>query len=108
MGNHIAGLSTPGRGAAQVEVWRSVVDAGSATPPHTHDTEEVVVILRGTGRARIEDEEIAYAPGDTLILPAGRLHQLFADTDGEQLVAMPLGSRITAPDGGVLDLPWRA
>lgn len=107
-GNHIAGLATPGRGAAQVEVWRSIVEAGSATPPHRHDTEEVVVVLRGTGRARIDDVEVRYRPGDTLILPAGHLHQLFADTDGEYLAAMPMGSRVTAPDGRQLDLPWRA
>jgi quercetin dioxygenase-like cupin family protein len=106
-GSHIAGLATPGRGAAQVEVWRSTVEAGSCTPPHRHDTEEVVVVLRGTGRATIDDVEVRYQPGDTLILPAGRLHQIFADTDGEYLAAMPLGSSITAPDGAVMDLPWR-
>ena len=108
MGNHIAGLSTPSRGAAQVEMWRTVADAGSATPPHRHDTEEVVVVLRGTGRARIDDVEVRYQPGDTLILPAGRLHQLFADSDGEYLAAMPLGSTVIAPDGEVMELPWRA
>ncbi len=107
-GNHIAGLATPARGAAQVEVWRSVVEAGSCTPLHRHDTEEVVVVLRGTGRARIDDVEVRYRPGDTLILPGGVLHQLFADSDGEYLAAMPLGSRVTAPDGAVMDLPWRA
>jgi quercetin dioxygenase-like cupin family protein len=68
----------------------------------------VVVVLRGTGRARIDDVEVRYQPGDTLILPAGRLHQLFADSDGEYLAAMPLGSTVTAPDGEVMELPWRA
>jgi len=107
-GNHIAGLATPSHGAAQIEVWRTVFDAGSATPPHQHDTEEVVVVLRGTGRACIGDREIRFQAGDTLILPAGQVHQIFHDTDGEHIAAMPIGSRVTTPGGEPMELPWRA
>ncbi len=41
-GNHIAGVATPTSGAQQVEMWFGRMDANSATPPHSHDTEEVV------------------------------------------------------------------
>ena len=107
-GNHIAGVANPRRGAPQVEVWHCRVDAGSATPPHRHDHEEVVVVVSGRGRARLGDEELSWGPGDTLILPADRLHQLFADTDAVYVAVMPAASRISDASGAPLDLPWRA
>ena len=39
-GNHIAGVATPTSAAQQVEMWYGRIDANSATPPHSHDTEE--------------------------------------------------------------------
>lgn len=106
-GNHIAGVATPTGGSRQIEMWRGRMDAGSATPPHRHDTEEVVLFLSGSGRATVADRELRYQPGDTLVLPAGEVHQIFADTDSEFVSAMPLGGTVQLPDGVVLDLPWR-
>lgn len=106
-GNHIAGVATPASGAAQVEVWCGRMDAGAATPPHRHDTEEVVVFLAGSGRATVGGREVRYAPGDTLILPANEVHQIFAETESEFVGAMPIGGTVTLPDGTPLDLPWR-
>lgn len=106
-GNHVAGLATPSRRAENVEVWRSRMDAGSATPPHQHDAEEVVVFLSGRGRARVGNDEVAFGAGDTLILPAGRVHQIFSDTESEMIAAMPLRCTIRSPDGEIMRLPWR-
>jgi len=106
-GNHIAGVATPGSGAQQVEMWHGRMDANSATPPHCHDTEEVVLFLMGSGRATVGDREVRYRAGDTLILPPGHEHQLFAETDTEFVSAMPIGGTVRLPDGAVLELPWR-
>jgi quercetin dioxygenase-like cupin family protein len=106
-GNHMAGLATPTRNAEHVEVWRARMDAGSATPPHQHDYEEVVVVLSGRGRARVGDDEVAFTAGDTLILPAGKIHQIFSETASESIAVMPQRSMIRAASGEVLDLPWR-
>lgn len=106
-GNHIAGVATPTSGARQVEMWRGRMDAQSASPPHRHDTEEVVLFLKGNGRATIADREVRFQAGDTVMLPAGVLHQLFADTECEFVSAMPLGGTVQLPDGVVMDLPWR-
>lgn len=106
-GNHIAGVATPASGARGVEMWRGRMDAGSATPPHRHDTEEVVLFLSGSGRATVADREVRWEPGDTLILPAGEVHQIFAETASEFVGAMPIGGSVTLPDGALLDLPWR-
>jgi quercetin dioxygenase-like cupin family protein len=106
-GNHIAGVATPTSGAQQVEMWHGHMDANSATPPHSHDTEEVVLFLKGSGRATVADREVRYACGDTLILPAGQVHQIFAESESEFVSAMPIGGTVKMPDGDVIELPWR-
>jgi len=106
-GNHIAGVATPTGGAQQVEMWHGRMDVNSATPPHSHDTEEVILILKGSGRATVADREIHYQPGDTLILPPAQVHQIFAESETEFVAAMPIGGTLKLPDGIVLDLPWR-
>ncbi|WP_024300711.1 cupin domain-containing protein [Methyloversatilis discipulorum] len=107
-GNHIAGVATPASGARQIEMWRGRMEAGAATPPHRHSGEEVVLILSGSGRATVEGQEVRYTAGDTLILPANAVHQIFAECDSEFVSAMPLGDTVTLPDGTVMNLPWRA
>lgn len=106
-GNHMTGLAVPSRGAAQVEVWRADMDAGAATPPHQHDHEEVVIVLKGRGHARVGNDEVTFQAGDTLILPAGQVHQLFAETAIESIAAMPLQSPVRTPAGELMELPWR-
>ena len=106
-GNHIAGVATPTSGAQQVEMWQGRMDAHAATPPHCHDTEEVVLFLKGSGRAMVGDHEVRYQSGDTLILPPAQVHQIFAETESEFVSAMPIGSTVKLPDGEVIDLPWR-
>lgn len=107
-GNHIAGVATPGSGARQVEMWRGHMEAGSATPPHRHSGEEVVLFLTGSGRATVDGQAVRYAAGDTLILPANAVHQIFAETESSFVSAMPLGDTVSLPDGTVMELPWRA
>jgi len=106
-GNHVVGVATPTSGAQQVEMWHGRMDANAATPPHSHDTEEVVLFLKGSGRATVADREVRYQSGDTLILPAGQVHQIFAETESEFVGAMPIGGTVRLPDGVVIDLPWR-
>ncbi|WP_374338672.1 cupin domain-containing protein [Methyloversatilis sp.] len=107
-GNHIAGVATPARGARQVEMWRGHMEAGAATPPHRHSGEEVVLFLSGRGRATVDGQQVRYAAGDTLILPANAVHQIFAETESHFVSAMPLGDTVSLPDGTQMDLPWRA
>ncbi len=106
-GNHIAGVATPTSGARQVEMWHGRMDASSATPPHSHDTEEIVLFLAGSGRATVAGREVRYRAGDTLILPPAEVHQIFAETDSEFVSAMPIGGTVKLPDGAVMELPWR-
>jgi quercetin dioxygenase-like cupin family protein len=106
-GNHIAGVATSATGAQQVEMWVGRMDANSATPPHRHDTEEVVLFLKGSGRATVAGQEIRYQSGDTLILPRDQIHQIFSETESEFVSAMPVTSTVRLADDVVIDLPWR-
>ena len=106
-GNHIAGVATRSSGAQQLEMWSGRMDADSATPPHSHDTEEVVLVRKGSGRATVGDQGVRWAAGDTLILPPNQVHQIFAETETEFVSAAPIGGTVKLPDGIVLDLPWR-
>jgi quercetin dioxygenase-like cupin family protein len=93
-GNHIAGVATPASGARQVEMWHGRMDANSATPPHSHSTEEVVLFLKGSGKAMVGEREVRYEQGDTLILPPAQVHQIFAETESEFVAAMPIGGTV--------------
>ena len=57
--------------------------------------------------ASFANATIRYRAGDTVILPAGKVHQIFAETSTDIVSAMPLGTAIRLPDGQLLDLPWR-
>lgn len=106
-GNHIAGVATNSIGAQQVEMWHGRMDANSATPPHSHNTEEIVLFLKGSGHATVGDSDVRFQTGDTLILPPDTVHQIFAETECELVAAMPIGGTVALPDGTPIDLPWR-
>ncbi len=108
-GNHMQGLATPSRGASEVMVWRTRVAAGGGPPVHTHDHEEVVVILSGSGSFTEEGGDThPFGPGDTLFAPAGVVHELRADDGGavEWIACMPAGTKTFAVDGTELSTPW--
>ena len=82
-GNFMQGLATPSRGAHEVMVWRTRVAPGGGPPVHKHDHEEVVVIVSGTGTFEEADGTVQpFGPGDTLLAPAGTVHELIADMVG--------------------------
>jgi quercetin dioxygenase-like cupin family protein len=82
MGNHMLGLATRGRGAQEVPVWRGRSDPGAATPPHYHDHEEVIVILSGSGKVKIQGNQVLASSGDVVIVPSHTHHELAADDQG--------------------------
>jgi uncharacterized RmlC-like cupin family protein len=109
MGNRMRGLSTPSRGAQEIAVWHGkMIEHGAVTPPHTHDHEEVVVVLAGPGSAALDGTRVDVAPGDVLIVPSFLPHQLFGG-DGatlECMAVMPIGTRTFLPNGEELHAPW--
>ena len=48
--------------------------------PHSQD--ELYVVVRGRGTFQLETEQIEFAPGDVLIVPAGKVHR-FSQFSGD-------------------------
>ncbi len=71
--------------ALGARLWR--LAPGQASTKHRHvQTEELYVLLGGSGRVRIDAEEpLTLAPTDSLLVEPGSVRQLFNDTDADQL-----------------------
>jgi len=68
-------------------LWR--IEPGQASTLHRHrTTEEIYLLLEGTGRLRIGDELLTLEPMDTVRVSPGELRQAFNDTDADQLWMM--------------------
>ena len=98
-------------GLQSLSLWRQSLAPGGATPPHSHDCEELVLCLSGHGEVHIAGEVHAFGAQQTLLLPAGVLHQIFnVGTQPLETTAVfaqtPVG--VTLPDGEALELPWRS
>ena len=108
-GNSLVGLATRSLGSTQAEVWRSSIAVGSRTPLHTHDSEEIFIVLSGRGVVHVGDQALAFEAPATVIAPAGVPH--WVENTGtvptDQLVVVPTDSTIKSADGRVMDLPWR-
>ena len=65
-------------------MWR--LQPGQASTRHRHrSTQELYVLLEGTGRIRIGDDLHTLEPLDSLLVDAAEVRQLFNDTEGDQL-----------------------
>lgn len=107
-GNFAGGVATPGRGAVEVSVIRQRQTPGAANPPHSHDREEVTVVLSGTVRVTAEKEDAELSAGDALIMPANLVHRIktTGDDEAEWLLAAPAGIRFLFADGREASPAW--
>ena len=71
-------------------LWR--LAPGQASTRHRHIlTEELYVLLEGTGRIRVEDELLTLAPLDSLLVGPDTVRQPFNDT-GEDALWLVVGA----------------
>lgn len=117
----LAGASLPGiehttlacaaLGTGHLSLWRQTLAPGAATPPHRHDCEEVVLVEAGNGRLLIDGGVVEFGADSTLVLPAGRDHQLVNHGDAplRLLAVFPSTPVATVlPDGQPIALPWQS
>src|SRR5687767_13827365 len=71
--------------ALGARLWR--LRPGQASTRHRHDTqEELYVVLEGTGRMRVgEDEPLTLAPLSAVLVAPDAARQVFNDTDEDAL-----------------------
>jgi mannose-6-phosphate isomerase-like protein (cupin superfamily) len=98
-------------GLSSLSVWRQSIEAGAATPPHSHACDEVVMCLSGRGEVEVAGTVHAFGPGQSVVLPAGVPHQIF-NRGSEPLECTAVFSAtpvsVSLPDGSALELPWRS
>jgi quercetin dioxygenase-like cupin family protein len=66
---------------ASVTVAQIDLKQGAIVPEHAHPNEQVTIVLRGTLRFRIGDEEHVLHPGDVLVTPSNAPHRVVAVED---------------------------
>ena len=98
-------------GLEKIEVWMQTVEPGGETPVHYHDCEEVIVIIRGSGRLSVDEKTIEFGPNSTLIIPSDIVHQLVNSGPEEIFLVASFSStpaKVSTPDGEKLALPWQS
>ena len=61
-------------GAKQLCIFEQWVAPGLGAPTHSHPFEEVLTVLEGEAEMWMDDERIIVSAGQSLIVPARRLH----------------------------------
>lgn len=97
------------QGLARLSVWQQSMAPGTATPPHCHDCEEVILVLEGCGEVQIGAERFRFGPDTTLVLKPNVPHQIFNTGDVPlktvaAFSATPVDTFL--PHGERLELPW--
>ena len=108
IGDQAAGAWRPGQvvrevvgeaqGSSSLSMQHFTVEPGGVTPLHRHDVDEVILVLGGALRVRIEDEWFDAEAGDVCLFPADTAHGFVGAGDGvsEIMVVFPIPSAITA------------
>ena len=111
----IAGLSHAtwagsNEGLQQLSVWRQALAPGAATPPHSHDCDEVVLCHAGQGEVHVGGESHMFAAGNTVVLRRNQLHQIINIGSTPLEILGVFGAtpvNVFLPDSEKLELPWR-
>jgi len=63
------------------------LENGSAMEAHAHPTEEIYVVIRGTGTVQVGEERRAVGPGDVIAIPPDAPHTMACEDGGPLLWA---------------------
>ncbi|HSJ94314.1 MAG TPA: cupin domain-containing protein, partial [Gaiellaceae bacterium] len=82
-GSTSRGLIDPEAGGARNQsLAEATLAPGQATERHYHaETEELYVVLAGSGEMEVDGERREVGPGDAVLLPPGAWHQIRAGDD---------------------------
>ena len=108
-GFHQKGIATRPMGAEQYEVWRSTITPGSQTPLYIHESEKIIVLLKGQMRAFMGSREFECKAPATLICPAFTPHQFTnrGDESCDLILVFGIDSTIYDENGMGTWFPWR-
>jgi len=58
------------------------IEPGAELPEHSHENEQLGLVLRGSVAFRVGDEERTLGPGGTWVIPSGMPHLVRGGADG--------------------------
>ena len=67
-------LASAKNGAAQLCMFEQWVAPGTGAPAHSHPVEEVLTVLEGEAEMWLDRERVVVRAGQSLVVPARRLH----------------------------------
>ena len=67
-------LVSAGNGAAQLCIFEQWIAPGAGAPTHSHPVEEVLTVREGEAEMWIGESASIVSAGQSLIVPAGRMH----------------------------------
>ena len=71
-------------GAFKQSLAEATLAPGQGTQRHHHArSEEIYVLLEGTGEVEVNGERQRVGPGDAILIPPGAAHRIQADAGGE-------------------------
>jgi quercetin dioxygenase-like cupin family protein len=61
-------------GALQLCIFEQWIAPGNGAPTHSHPVEEVLTVRKGEAEMWLDEERTIVSAGQSLIVPAGRMH----------------------------------
>ena len=88
-------------GAEQHVVGLTVFQPGAKHHPHRHpNAEEAQYLIQGQGLARVGDQDIEQAAGDTVFVPRNEWHGFEATGEGETIMIWTYGGAASLAQAG--------
>lgn len=94
-------VTSAASGAAQLCIFEQWVAPGAGAPAHSHPVEEVLTVREGEADMWIGEAHVTVSAGQSLLIPAGRVHGFRNSGDGTLHVQAVLASPIfeALPEG---------
>lgn len=96
-------------GLEHLSIWQQTLAPQARTPRHSHDCEEVVVVLSGCGELDVDGDIHRFGPGTTLVIPPGVVHEISVTGEAPvELITAFSKARVGVLDvhGASIELPW--
>ncbi len=84
------------RGVDELTFSLVQIEPGAGTDSHMHDRPELIHIVAGSGRAKVDDKEFDVSGGDVMYIRKGEWHQLTATGSDQLEIATVFTPGITA------------
>ena len=81
-------------GAAQLCIFEQLIAPGTGAPTHSHPAEEVLTVRDGEADMWIDSDHVTVHAGQSLLIPAGRLHGVRNSGQGTLHVQAILASAV--------------